>query len=198
MSILDIILRVAVAATHSPGKPRPRTITITQDGLRRELGFYEVVRIAASVVGEEVPPLRKFTAICRLLRRADATVRRIRREQQAAMTEFTSVGGLKVLDLRQESCELVGLGYQHWLNLRDPKLGTKTQQTGAVLSQIFRDGKFDMIIVDTRKEAAVVGYYLARRGLTGLPLVAHKHPTVADAYVGAADGVWSEETVAHG
>lgn len=57
--------------------------------------------------------------------------------------------------------------------------------------------KFDMIIVDTRKEAAVVGYYLIRRGLTGLPLVAHKHPPLPDAYVGAVDGVWSE-TVAHG
>lgn len=198
MSILDIILRVAVAATHSPGKPRPRTITITQDGLRRELGFYEVVRIAASVVGEEVPPLKKFTTICRLLRRADNLVRHIRRDQHAAVSQFTATDGLKVLDLRQESCELVGLGYQHWLNLRDPKLGTKTQQTGAVLSQVFRDGKFDLIIVNTRKEAAVIGYYLARRGLTGLPLVAHKNPTVADAYVGAAADVWSEETVAHG
>lgn len=198
MSILDIILRVAVAATHSPGKPRPRTITITQDGLRRELGFYEVVRIAATVVGEEVPPLRKFTAICRLLRRADNAVRRIRREQSAQLAEFTSVDGVKVLDLRQDSCELIGLAYQHWLNLRDPKLGTKTQQTGALLSQHVRDGKFDLVIVDTRKEAAIIGYYLARRGLTALPLVAHKNPTVAEAVTGAVDGEWSKETVAHG
>ena len=102
MSILSMLLNVAVTATHRGGV-RPRTITISKDGIRRELRLYDVVAIAAKVAGVAVPQFRDATACCRVLRAAAATIRKHQREQKKRWLDspFTSLDGVNVLDLRR-------------------------------------------------------------------------------------------------
>lgn len=200
MSIIDMLLKVAVAATHRPGVPRPRTIAVSKDGIRRELRLHEVVEIAAKIVNVAAPPTRNMAAVCRLLRDASTAIRKIRQAQRRQLESVPESEELElsVLDLRYSTCELSGLAYQHWQNLRNPKLGTKTLQTGAALTAVFGGVAFDAILVDTKKDASAIGFYLARRGLTALPVVAKHHQELASRVKGLPEGNWSEPTVMHG
>lgn len=199
MSILSMLLNVAVTATHRGGV-RPRTITISKDGIRRELRLYDVVAIAAKVAGVTVPQFRDATACCRVLRAAATVIRKHQREQKKRWLEspFTSLDGVNVLDLRRATCEVVGLAGQHWANIRRPKLGTKTPQTGEAFAALFRETDYHFVLVDNQKDAAAIGFYLARRGLMTMPIVASQHKELAANVAGLPEGEWSEPTVSHG
>lgn len=188
---LDSILRIANAVAHSQPK-RPKFIVVRHNGLKREIRFTMAVELAAKLTGVEPPKLNDGLAVCVVLRNAVRKLQKIRSAQNAQ-----PVVAERTLDARKNSTVIAGLAGDYWRYLRNPKSGPVNPQAAKVFGGLFTK-EYDCVLVDSRRDAAIIEYYLARRAMVHRVVVVDTAPALGlEQELDKAATEWSAPVVAY-